>query len=77
MGIIGSINMYMLKGIFRPIIQLFLIWYVCVSSYLFIVDQPMVHALNKTSNWNFASNATGWTATNGTGTDVCGKNLEP
>jgi hypothetical protein len=28
-------------------------------------------ALNKTANWNFNGNSTGWTATNGTGTNTC------
>ncbi|MDD4382121.1 MAG: hypothetical protein PHE21_02130 [Candidatus Dojkabacteria bacterium] len=31
-----------------------------------------VLALNKTNNWNFNGNSTGWSTTNGSGTNTCG-----
>lgn len=31
-----------------------------------------VNAINKVNNWNFNGNSTGWSATSGVGTDVCG-----
>lgn len=35
-------------------------------------DIEHAFALNKTANWNFNGNSTGWTPTNGSGTAVCG-----
>lgn len=39
----------------------------------FLSSQLGVDALTQTTNWNFNGNSTGWTATNGTGTDTCGQ----
>jgi hypothetical protein len=33
-----------------------------------------IQALNKVNNWNFATDATGWSSTNDDGTDLCGSN---
>lgn len=33
-----------------------------------------IEALNKSDNWNFNGNSTGWTETNGSGSAVCGTN---
>ncbi|MFH1547475.1 MAG: fibronectin type III domain-containing protein [bacterium] len=42
------------------------------ESIFLIPEVQNASALNKVNNWNFNGNSTGWTATNGTGTDVCG-----
>src|SRR3989338_2156285 len=41
---------------------------------LFFALYPPVEALNKTTNWDFATNGTGWTVTTNSGTNVCGNN---
>lgn len=66
-----------MRGVMKKCLQLFLILAISMG-WIFSGWPPTepAFALNKTANWNFNGNSTGWTATNGTAnTTTYGANL--